>query len=79
MVERCIKVLFTTRDVSQVRSYVQRQFSKMFAGRIGLQDYIFAKEYRGMMGYKPGACVPALEIARFVVSHTFMKKNGWKV
>jgi len=33
-------------------------------GSVSLQDFIFAKEYRGMAGYKPGACVPALEIAR---------------
>ena len=64
VLERCIKILFTMRDVSQVRSYLQRQFTKMLSGRVGLQDYIFAKEFRGMMGYKAGACVPALEIAR---------------
>lgn len=64
MLERCIKMLFTSRDVSLVRAYLQRQFTKMLSGRVGLQDYIFAKEYRGMMGYKPGSCVPALEIAK---------------
>ena len=66
VLERCIKILFTQRDVSQVRMYLQRQFTKMLSGRVGLQDFVFAKEYRGMMGYKPGACVPALEIARLV-------------
>ncbi|KAK7493090.1 hypothetical protein BaRGS_00015611 [Batillaria attramentaria] len=64
VLEKCIKMLFTMRDVSLVRAYLQRQFTKMLSGRVGLQDYIFAKEYRGMMGYKPGACVPALEIAK---------------
>jgi DNA polymerase zeta len=33
-------------------------------GSVSLQDFVFAKEYRGMPGYKPGACVPALEIAK---------------
>ncbi len=28
---------------------------------------IFAKEYRDMAGYKPGATFPALEIAKYVV------------
>ncbi|KAL8581748.1 hypothetical protein ACOMHN_043166 [Nucella lapillus] len=64
VLERCIKILFTQRDVSQVRGYLHRQLTKMLAGRVGLQDFVFAKEYRGMMGYKPSACVPALEIAR---------------
>ena len=29
-----------------------------------MQDLIFAKEYRGARGYRPGACVPALQLAR---------------
>jgi hypothetical protein len=29
-------------------------------GKISMMDLIFAKEYRGMPGYKPGACVPSL-------------------
>ncbi|KAH3835832.1 hypothetical protein DPMN_109198 [Dreissena polymorpha] len=64
MLERAIKILFTTKDVSQVKSYVQRQCQKVMEGRVSLQDFVFAKEYRGMPGYKPGACVPALEIAK---------------
>lgn len=35
-------------------------------GRASLQDFTFAKEYRGMKNYKPGACVPALELTRLV-------------
>lgn len=33
-------------------------------GKVSMQDCVFAKEYRGMKGYKPGACVPGLEIAK---------------
>ena len=29
-----------------------------------LQTLIFAKEFRGLHGYRPGACVPALELTR---------------
>jgi DNA polymerase zeta len=36
----------------------------MMEGRFNMQDCIFAKEFRGMAGYRPGACVPALEIAK---------------
>lgn len=66
MLEKSIKILFTTHDVSLVKQYVQRQFVKMMEGHASLQDFIFAKEFRGLMGYQPGACVPALEIARWV-------------
>jgi len=67
ILERSIKLLFTTRDVSQVKLFVQRQCTKLMMGSAGIQDFIFAKEYRGASGYQPGACVPALEIARFGV------------
>ncbi|XP_041353976.1 LOW QUALITY PROTEIN: uncharacterized protein LOC121371842 [Gigantopelta aegis] len=64
VLERSIKLLFTSRDMSQVKQYVQRQCNKLMEGKVSIQDCVFAKEYRGMAGYKPGACVPALEIAR---------------
>ena len=64
--EKSLKILFETKDVSLVKSYVQHQFVKLIEGRINLQDFIFAKEYRGASSYKPGACVPALYIARLV-------------
>ncbi|XP_071479193.1 DNA polymerase zeta catalytic subunit-like [Diadema antillarum] len=64
MLERSLKILFETKDVSKVKRYVQQQFQKLSEGRIGLQDLMFAKEYRGRQYYRPGACVPALEIAK---------------
>lgn len=64
MLEKCLKILFETRDVSLVRKYAERQFTKLLSGRFSLQDLIFAKEYRGADKYRPGACVPALELAR---------------
>ena len=59
-----MKLLFNTRDLSQVKQYVQKQCKKLLEGRASVQDCIFAKEYRGMAGYKPGATVPALELAK---------------
>ncbi|XP_052808091.1 uncharacterized protein LOC128236972 isoform X1 [Mya arenaria] len=64
ILERSIKVLFTQRDVSEVKAYVLQQCQRVMEGNVSLKDFIFAKEYRGMSGYKPGACVPALEIAK---------------
>ncbi len=59
-----MKLLFNTRDLSQVKQYVQKQCRKLLEGKSNVQDCIFAKEYRGMAGYKPGATVPALELAK---------------
>jgi DNA polymerase zeta len=41
-----------------------RQLDKILTGRVSIQDLIFAKEFRGMKGYKPTACVPALELTK---------------
>ncbi len=66
LLERSLRVLFESCDVSKVKVYVQRQFTKILQNRNSLQDFIFAKEFRGREGYKPGACVPALEISKSV-------------
>lgn len=66
MLEKSLRLLFATQNMSLVKQYVTRQFQKLLMGRINLQDLVFAREFRGFGGYKPGACVPALELARFV-------------
>ncbi|GIX95779.1 DNA polymerase zeta catalytic subunit, partial [Caerostris darwini] len=64
ILEKSLKILFQTRNLDDVKDYVQKQFSKILNERANIMDFIFAKEYRGRSGYKPGACVPALEIAK---------------
>ncbi|XP_056422313.1 DNA polymerase zeta catalytic subunit isoform X2 [Hyla sarda] len=69
ILERSIKLLFETRDISQIKQYVQRQCMKLLEGKASIQDLIFAKEYRGSFAYRPGACVPALELTRKMVAY----------
>lgn len=64
ILERSLKLLFESRDVSQVKQYMQRQCVKVLEGKASMQDLTFAKEYRGSGSYRPGACVPALELTR---------------
>lgn len=64
MLEKCLRILFETKDVSLVKKYVVKQFTKILTGRASIQDLTFAKEFRGAAGYQPGACVPALELAK---------------
>ncbi|CAH0553547.1 unnamed protein product [Brassicogethes aeneus] len=64
MLEKCLRLVFETKDVSIIKKYILRQFNKIIAGRISIQDFTFAKEYRGASSYRPGACVPSLELAR---------------
>ena len=64
ILEKSLRILFETKDVSLVKRFVQRQFGKISTGSAPLQDLTFAREFRGMSGYRPNACVPALELSR---------------
>ncbi|XP_076819341.1 DNA polymerase zeta catalytic subunit-like isoform X2 [Clavelina lepadiformis] len=64
IVEKSLHILFTTRDVSQVKTYVKKQCAKLLDGSSTLQDCVIAKEYRGAKYYKPDAVVPSLLLAR---------------
>lgn len=59
-----MKILFDTKDLSLIKLYVTRQFDKILRRKISIQDLTFAKEFRGLRGYKPTASVPALELTR---------------
>lgn len=50
-----------------MKLYVTRQFDKILRRKISIQDLIFAKEFRGLQGYKASACVPALELTRRLI------------
>ena len=64
ILEKSLRLLFSKKDVSQVKRYIQQQFMKVAEGRVDLKDYTFAKEYRGRQYYRPGAAVPALELTK---------------
>ncbi|XP_012150991.1 DNA polymerase zeta catalytic subunit isoform X2 [Megachile rotundata] len=64
ILEKSLKILFDTKDISLVKLYVTRQFDKILRQKISIQDLTFAKEFRGLRGYKTSACVPALELTR---------------
>ncbi|XP_018317331.1 DNA polymerase zeta catalytic subunit [Mycetomoellerius zeteki] len=67
ILEKALKILFETKDVSLVKQYVIKQFDKIFQRRVSILDLTFAKEFRGMHGYKANACVPALELTRRLI------------
>ncbi|KAH7911200.1 hypothetical protein BJ138DRAFT_951686 [Hygrophoropsis aurantiaca] len=46
MVEMCLKILFRTQDLSQVKEYCYRSWSKILRNKITIQDFIFAKEVK---------------------------------
>ena len=44
--EKALKILFRTRDLSQVKSYFLSQCTKIMKGKVSIQDFCFAKEVR---------------------------------
>ena len=62
--EKALKILFRTADLSQVKSYFQRQCTKIMSGKVSIQDFCFAKEVKlGTYSDKglppPGALISA--------------------
>ncbi|KRZ37588.1 DNA polymerase zeta catalytic subunit, partial [Trichinella pseudospiralis] len=64
ILEKSLRILFETNDISNVRNYVCEQFQKILSGSVPLMDFIFAKEYRGKAYYRQNASVPSLHIAK---------------
>jgi DNA polymerase zeta len=44
--EKALKILFRTADLSQVKSYFQDQCTKIMAGKVSIQDFLFAREVK---------------------------------
>jgi DNA polymerase zeta len=62
--ERSLRILFETQDLSQVKQYLQRQWGKILSGRISLHDFIFAKEVRlGTYSARASVLPPAAIVA----------------
>lgn len=70
IVEQSLRILFDTKDLSQVKSYIQRQFSKIYQGNVSIQDFCFAKEVK-FGKYKSERTAPA----GAVVAKRMMEKD----
>ncbi|KAH6917376.1 hypothetical protein BKA70DRAFT_332306 [Coprinopsis sp. MPI-PUGE-AT-0042] len=46
MTENCLKILFRTQDLSQVKEYCCQSWTKLLDNRASVHDFIFAKEVR---------------------------------
>ncbi|XP_043488413.1 DNA polymerase zeta catalytic subunit isoform X1 [Polistes fuscatus] len=67
ILEKSLKILFDTSDISLLKKYLIRQFNKILCRRVSIEDLTFAKEFRGLDGYKTNAVVPALELTRRLI------------
>ncbi|KAI8374784.1 hypothetical protein BD560DRAFT_393226 [Blakeslea trispora] len=46
ILESSLKILFRSQDMSELKEYLYRQWTKILSNRISLQDFIIAKEVR---------------------------------
>ncbi|TRM66323.1 hypothetical protein BD626DRAFT_613855 [Schizophyllum amplum] len=46
MTETCLKILFRTQDLSEVKEYCLRSWTKLMENRASVQDFVFAKEVK---------------------------------
>lgn len=52
--DSCLRLLFETKNLSKVKQYLIKQWSKICSGQVDFKDFIFAKEVK-MGGYKSEA------------------------
>ncbi|KAJ7092735.1 hypothetical protein C8R44DRAFT_646516 [Mycena epipterygia] len=46
MTETCLKILFRTQNLSEIKDYCYRSWQKLLESKVSVQDFIFAKEVR---------------------------------
>ncbi|RXW22945.1 hypothetical protein EST38_g2912 [Candolleomyces aberdarensis] len=63
MVENCLKILFRTQDLSEIKEYCCRSWTKLLENRASAQDFIFAKEVRMGSYSEAGAPPPGVMVA----------------
>ncbi|KAL8136319.1 hypothetical protein V2J09_002320 [Rumex salicifolius] len=64
MMEKSLRTFFEQQDISKVKEYVHRQWSRILSGRVSIQDFIFAKEVRlGSYSERASSLPPAAIVA----------------
>lgn len=69
IVEQCLRKLFETQNITEIKGYVTEQFSKIMNNDLSIQDFCFARAVKQVGTYKnppPGA----------IVSEKKMKKDA---
>ncbi|GAX80194.1 hypothetical protein CEUSTIGMA_g7632.t1 [Chlamydomonas eustigma] len=64
MLEQSLRLLFTCKDLSKVKSYVEQQWSKILSNRVSIQDFVFCREVRlGTYSVNAATIPPAAVVA----------------
>ncbi|GAV63152.1 LOW QUALITY PROTEIN: DNA_pol_B domain-containing protein/DNA_pol_B_exo1 domain-containing protein/zf-C4pol domain-containing protein, partial [Cephalotus follicularis] len=61
--EKSLRLFFEHQDISEVKAYLQRQWTRILSGRVSLEDFVFAKEVRfGTYSTKTSSSLPPAAI-----------------
>lgn len=63
MVEVCLKKLFRTQDLSDIKDYCRRTWMNLLHNKVSIQDFIFAKEVRMGTYSQKGPPPPGVAVA----------------
>ncbi|RLN35611.1 DNA polymerase zeta catalytic subunit isoform X2 [Panicum miliaceum] len=64
ILERSIRIMFEEQDLIKVRSYLERQWTRILSGKVSIRDFIFAKEVRlGTYSARASTLPPAAIVA----------------
>lgn len=69
ILEKSIRVLFNTKDISNLKEYLVRQFDKIIMGKVSIKDFIFAKEVRLGTYSERGLPPPAALVSYRAMAH----------
>ncbi|CAD8122430.1 unnamed protein product [Paramecium sonneborni] len=77
---KAINILFKTKDLSQLKLYMQKQWAKILQDHIDIQDYIMAKEVK-LGSYKEGRLPAHAVVATKIMNSDPMRrpKGGERV
>ncbi|KAF9669963.1 hypothetical protein SADUNF_Sadunf13G0019200 [Salix dunnii] len=63
IMEQSLRIFFDSQDISEVKTYLQRQWTRILSGRVSLQDFVFAKEVRlGTYSTRASSALPPAAI-----------------
>ncbi|KAJ4753536.1 DNA polymerase [Rhynchospora pubera] len=69
ILETSIRIMFEHQDIKKVKSYLERQWTRILSGKISLQDFIFAKEVRlGTYSTRVGTLPPSAIVAMKIMA-----------
>ncbi|XP_031485155.1 DNA polymerase zeta catalytic subunit isoform X3 [Nymphaea colorata] len=64
MLEQSLRTFFESQDISKVKAYLQRQWTRILCGKVSLQDFVLSKEVRlGTYSSRTSSLPPAAIVA----------------